>query len=180
MKKKLNFKLISFSLCVSLFAMAFLPSLKTNATSLTNISSQEEYVVDTSNLNVIGLENIKLNEGEIIKIPLEFDSEYKSVSGNTREIFEGNAGYLELTPSGNSVSYKVVVNIPTTHFIGTMSITNLTSGLGSGYNPLYSFSGSVSYNRYTGHNYSASVDGAAYFGTLKVAYTAPNYISWRG
>jgi len=136
----------------------------------------QEYIIDNSQLKINGLENIKLSQNETIKIPLIFTDEYQNTS---RQIFPGPAGYIELTVSGSYVDYKISVNVPTTHFIGTMTIANLSSGLGSGYTPLNSFKGSVYYNKFMGHNYGASIDGAAYFGSRKFALTGPNYIKWK-
>lgn len=163
---------LSLALSISTFSIQ-----TTNAKADSLTKEKQEYVLDSSQVKITGLENIQLDQNETIQIPLNFTDEYKNKS---RAIFEGAAGYLELTVSGSYVNYKIVVNVPVTHFVGTMNITNLTSGLGSGTTPLGSLKGSVFYNRYTGHNYGASVSGDAYFGPLKVAYTGDNYITWRG
>ena len=75
--------------------------------------------------------------------------------------------------------WSIVMTVPVTHFIGTVSSTDITSGLSAGTSGVTGFSGKCYCARISGHTYVAHLDGVAYLGTVAVAKTGFNTVSWR-
>lgn len=92
--------------------------------------------------------------------------------------FTGNAGTLSLWPENGRIYWNIVMDFPVTSFSGMLSVSDLTSGLSSGSWPVTTFSGNDPYGAKSGHQYGASLTGAAYIGPVAVAWTNPNYIVW--
>lgn len=91
----------------------------------------------------------------------------------------GNAGTLKVWGSGHYLNWSIVMTVPVTHFIGTVSSTDITSGLSAGTSGVTGFSGKCYCARISGHTYVAHLDGVAYLGTVAVAKTGFNTVSWR-
>ena len=68
--------------------------------------------------------------------------------------------------------------VAATGFTGLMDVTDISSGLSGGRNPVSGFSGSVPTSNISGHRYSASLTGMTTLLGIPVAHTVPNYITW--
>ena len=91
----------------------------------------------------------------------------------------GNAGTLKVWGSGHYLNWSIVMTVPVTHFVGTVSSTDITSGLSAGTTAVTGFSGKCYCARISGHTYVAHLDGIAYLGTVAVAKTGFNTVSWK-
>lgn len=92
--------------------------------------------------------------------------------------FPGNSGVLSLWDVGTQLHWKITMTLPATSVVGTLSITNLTSGLSSGRYPIDTFSGSVPYGAKFNNRYGASLYAQAYMLGKKVGESVPNYYTW--
>lgn len=129
----------------------------------------------STNLPIVEFE---LKEGEVVDIPLVLNPVNKGNLIQPLVDFTGDAGVLSLSAVGNKVEYKISMSRPATSFTGTMSITNLTSGLSDGRTSVTTFSGSVPYSARYNNRYSATLTGTAFFFGDPVANVVPNYITW--
>ena len=162
---------------MSRFILVLVTILSISATAFAHSPSTKEIDANTIYEVTIGDTTIELKEGEKAEIPLT------SINNSNSDIqpettFPGDAGTLDLWPSAGRVYYSITMHIPASSFSGIMTVTDLTSGLSGGRTPVVSFNGSVPTSNLSGHQYSASLSGAAFFGAELVATVVPNYITW--
>lgn len=161
--KKLMSGLLSLFLVLSL-------CLTASAESSVGVQQKPTYSIGAK------LSTIKLVEGETTEVPLKLISKEGVIHPD--QAFTYDAGTLYLTPGDTRVYYRVELTVPANSFIGTLNITNLTSGFSEGLNPIAGFSGSVRYSARVGNQYSASITGVASLDGVTVAETGWNYITW--
>lgn len=163
-----------FSL-VCAFAMIFSLNTTAFAAELPKTDTKQQYEI------TVGDEAITLEEGEVVEIPMtliENDESGIQPSSSSQTIV-GNAGTLKVWGNGHYLNWSIVMTVPVTHFIGTVSSTDITSGLSAGTSGVTGFSGKCYCARISGHTYVAHLDGVAYLGTVAVAKTGFNTVSWR-
>lgn len=124
---------------------------------------------------VVGDEVIEIKEGSYVEIPLMSLLPQPYASSDT---VVGDAGTLKIWGSGHYVYWNIVMTIPATSFVGTISVTDTWTGMSAGSTNVYTFSGSIYAARISGHQYTASLSGVAYNGTTAVAKTISNRITW--
>lgn len=66
------------------------------------------------------------------------------------------------------------MRVPVTGFVGSFSVTDVTSGLSGGSTPVAGFSGSVPTSNLRGHVYAGSLTGTAFFLATPISSTVPN------
>jgi hypothetical protein len=163
-----------FSL-VCAFAMIFSLNATAFAAELPKTDTKQQYEI------TVGDEVITLEEGEVVEIPMtliENDESGIQPSSSSQTIV-GNAGTLKVWGSGHYLNWSIVMTVPVTHFVGTVSSTDITSGLSAGTTAVTGFSGKCYCARISGHTYVAHLDGIAYLGTVAVAKTGFNTVSWK-
>lgn len=153
-------------------ASALIMALSLNITSF----AQALQITDSPTYKItIGNTTKEIKEGEHLQVPMQ-----KINNGfHVDEVFTGDAGTLTIYASGGRVYWDIALVVPATSFVGTINTMDLTSGFSGGYTSVYTFSGSIATSNYSGHLYSASINGTAYFLTDPVAKTMPNYIVWK-
>ncbi|WP_130177514.1 hypothetical protein [Cryobacterium sp. SO1] len=99
-----------------------------------------------------------------------------SAPGTVRPLvdYPGNSGTITITTVGGVYYWNVKMTIPVTSFLGTFSITDLTSGFSGGSVVATSFSGSAPTSKLRGHRYSGTLSGKAFFAGVPVSTTGPN------
>lgn len=120
-----------------------------------------------------------MTEGESVSFPLYSGPAPKTGAGeittmDTPAVYPGNGGKITVTPSHGIYYWKVEAPCATS-FLGTFSITDLTSGLGGGGVPATGFSGSAPTSKLYNHRYAGNLSGSAsnpFIGTC--AWTGPN------
>lgn len=150
--------------------------------SVPAFASSAEPSLQTYMVNVDG-QTISLTEGEVVSIPLELTDEGKQLLNNSDaqpySSFAGNAGVLTIWGVGTRFYWSVSMSIPATSFAGTVTATDLTSGLSCGMTPVFGFHNSCVIGHSSGHIYYASISGVAYELTTPVAKTVSNWTYWR-
>lgn len=124
-------------------------------------------------------ELIILEEGEVAEFPMvliENDLGIKPYASSDTQV--GDAGVLKIWGSGNYLYWNILLIVPATGFSGYVTSTNLTTGQSSGRTLVGGFSGSCYCAKISGHTYSGHLDGTAYLGTVAVAKTNFNTITW--
>lgn len=165
--KKMSVIMLVLVMVFSISAIAFAQSPSTKKVD----TSKATYEITIDNTT------IKLKEGEKAQVPL-ISINNSNADIHTAQTFIGDAGKLDIWPSDGKVKYVITMYIPATSFSGYMQTTDLTSGLSGGLSPVSGFSGSVATSNLSGHQYSASLTGTAYFLSAPVANVMPNYITW--
>ena len=155
-----------FALVLSL-VMAL--SINVTAFAQETTSTPETYQI------MIGDEVVEVEEGSYVEIPMESLMPQTRASSDT---VVGDAGTLTVWGSGHYVYWSIVMTVPATSFVGTVSVMDISSGLSAGSPAIAGFSGSVYAARISGHQYTATLDGIAYNGTTAVARTLSNRITW--
>lgn len=165
MKKRLASVLFGIIMLLSL-------PITTFAESTDNIEAGLETNSTQTTIVNLGTNIVELKDGQHVKIPLIKESGSTNNSGvvQPNDIFYGDAGYVEIWVSGNHVNYSIVMYTPANRFLGSISITDLTSGLSSGTDWVTGFSEYGVFSKKSGHMYSAIFTGTAFAGVIPVAY----------
>ena len=156
--------------CSLVLSLVMALSINVTAFAQERISSSETYQI------VVGDEVIEVKEGSCVEIPLKslLPQPYDASS----DTVVGDAGTLKIWGSGHYVYWNIIMTIPATSFVGTISVTDIWTGLSAGSTNVYTFSGNIYAARISGHQYTASLSGVAYNGTTAVAQTISNRIRW--
>lgn len=117
-----------------------------------------------------------VTDDAVIEIPMESLAPSTRASSDT---VVGDVGTLTVRGSGHYVYWTIVMTKPATSFSGTVSSTDITSGLSSGTATISGFSGKVYAARISGHTYTATLSGVAYNGIIPVAKTGSNRVTWK-
>ncbi|MFC3296715.1 hypothetical protein [Clavibacter michiganensis] len=121
----------------------------------------------------VGSATTTLHEGESVTYRMT------SIAGTSGTIssdvvYPGDSGTITVTANRGVYHYAVDMSVPATNFAGRFSVTDLTSGFGGGSTPVLFFEGDVPTSRLTGHLYSGTLTGEAFFAGVPVATTGPN------
>ena len=163
-----------FSLAFALI-MVFTLNTTAFAAEIPTQTTKQQYEV------TVGDEAITLKEGEVAEIPMTLITNNASgiQSCASSQTIVGNAGTLKVWGSGHYLKWSITMNVPVTHFVGVVSSTDINSGLRAGSSSVTGFTGKCYCARLSGHTYVAHLDGIAYLGTVAVAKTGSNTVSWR-
>jgi len=128
----------------------------------------------------VGDKVVTLEEGEKVVLDMELiDSPYAVLSRASSQTINGSAGRLSVWGSGKYFYWSMLMWFPATHFTGTVSLMDLTSGLSGGSPKVSGFTGSCPTRGLSGHTYSGSLSGTAWVGTQAIARPCTNYITWK-
>ena len=162
------------SLVVAVF-MLFTSNIKSSAADFQRDVSTSQYVIS------INGENISIQEGQTVILPmtsLQEDHSRFQTQAN-KDIKVGNAGILTAWGSGHYLHWTIMMFTPATRFTGTVSSTDINSGLHSGTYRVSGFTGKIYCAAISGHIYSAHLDGIAFNGTTPVATTLFSTVVWK-
>lgn len=160
---------------VFVFAMVFMINTTVFAAESLQTDRAQQYKVS------IGNNEISFEEGEIVNIPMTYinNKDFGKSTYASSQTIVGNAGTLKVWGSGHYLYWNIVMSVPVTHFVGTVSSTDMTFGLSAGTSVVTGFSNKCYCARTSKHLYVAHLDGIAYLGTIPVAKTGSNTITWR-
>lgn len=166
-KKKLSI------LCI--FALLFSLNITTFAAETPTTDTAQQYKI------FVGDNAITLKEGEVAEVPMTLIQNGNSdiATYSSSQTIVGEAGTLKVWGSGHYLYWTIVMNVPVTHFIGTVSSKDMTSNLSSGTTPVTGFSNKCYCARISGHYYVAHLNRIAYQGTVAIATTHLNTVSWK-
>lgn len=171
MKKKWN-KFLALA-CAAIMALSTtVTAFAAKTPAAETLETPNQYEINVGGTTVI------LDEGEKAEFSMELLNPNPSLYASSQTVV-GNAGTLTVWGSGSYFYWTIVMTVPATSFDGYVSITDLTSGLSSGSAHVTGFSGNCACRGLSGHLYSGSLSGTAFFGTIAVAKTGSNYITWR-
>lgn len=163
-------KLLSF-ICTAIMVLSM------NVTAFAaNTSRPQQYQISVNN------EALTLEEGEVAEIPLimlNSNTEAGISPCASSDTVVGDAGVLKVWGSGHYLYWSIALTIPATSFSGSVSSTDISSGLSAGTTYVSGFTGQCYCARISGHTYAAHLDGIAYLGTTAVAKTLFNTITWK-
>lgn len=131
-------------------------------------SFDSEYVLN------VGGEQVTLDDGESATFPMIGGPIPEAGTITTRASYPSNCGTLTVTASAGVYHWNVKMTCPATGFIGQFHITDLSSGLGGGFTPVFAFAGSATTSKLHNHRYSGTLTGTADFAGVIVAHVVPN------
>ena len=124
--------------------------------NLTVFAAEPESIERQTYQVEVGGEIYTVSDEAVIDIPMKSLTPSTRASSNT---VVGDAGTLTVRGSGHYVYWTIVMTKPATYFSGTVSATDITSGLSSGTAAISGFSGKVYAARISGHTYTATLVG---------------------
>lgn len=137
--------------------------------SAAQISSEAEYLLD------VGGEVVTLAEGQSqtftmvsVPAPVEPGTVAPMVT------YPSDCGTLTVTAANGVYSWNINMTCPATGFVGQFHITDLSSGLGGGFTPVFGSAGSSPTSKLHGHRYTGTLTGTADLLGVIVAKTVPN------
>ena len=174
MRKKIFYKLISLSLVIIL-------SLSVSTTAMASESTLQSKSPTQYQITV-GSTTVSLKEGEKAVFGMDLvdtPSNHNKISLNSsRQVVTGTGGTLTVWGLGAYFYWSMVLKVPATSFLGTVTLVDSTSGLSCGNPVVTGFSGRCATRGLVGHTYIGSIQGLAYYGAKAVAKTNNNLITW--
>lgn len=134
----------------------------------------EEYFADAEYLLTVGGEQVTLSEGESTSFTMAGGPAPEPGTVMPKATYPSDCGTLTVTASNGVYSWGINMTCPATGFVGQFHITDLSSGLGGGFTPVFGFSGSSPTSKLHGHRYTGTLTGTADLLGVIVAHTVPN------
>ncbi|QNA91639.1 MULTISPECIES: hypothetical protein [unclassified Microbacterium] len=133
-----------------------------------NAPAENDYLLD------VGGQQVALSDGESATFPMLEGPIPEAGTVAPRVTYSSNCGTLTVTASAGTYSWGINMTCPATGFIGQFHITDLSSGLGGGFTPVFAFSGTAPTSKLHNHRYSGTLTGTADLAGVIVAHVVPN------
>lgn len=176
MKKNYWKKIVSMTCAIIMTLSMSITALAAEPTKQTTSPNQYQITV--------GDTTVTLKEGQKAVFGMDTLTDSSTTNGQistfaSSQIVTGNAGTLTVWGNGAYFYWNIAMTIPATSFMGAVTLSDVTSGLSCGTAIAIGFSGKCATRGLSGHTYSGSISGTAYFGTVAVAVTGPNRVTWK-